>query len=97
MDAIKELICPELLILIPVLYFIGIAIKKSVLVSDKYIPSFLGIAGIVLATLYTTASAPPTGGYDLLQSLFVGITQGVLCSGCSVYVNQLLKQSGKDE
>lgn len=93
-DTIKELIRPELLVLIPVLYFIGMGIKKSETISDKYIPLLLGGTGIFLSTLYVFATA--TYG-EILQTLFVGITQGILCAGCSVYINQLLKQNGKDE
>ena len=38
MDSIMEFISPELLILIPVLYFVGLAIKNSATVADKFIP-----------------------------------------------------------
>lgn len=97
MEAIKEFICPELLILIPVLYFIGVGFKKSATIPDKYIPILLGVIGIVLATVYTAASTPPSNVAEVLQMVFAGITQGVLCSGCSVYVNQIVKQTGKGE
>lgn len=93
-DVIKELIRPELLVLIPVLYFIGMGIKKSETISDKYIPLLLGAFGIFLSVLYVFTTA--TYG-EILQTLFVGITQGILCAGCSVYINQLLKQNGKDD
>ena len=38
METMKELIRPELLVLIPVLYFTGMGLKKSVSVLDKHIP-----------------------------------------------------------
>ena len=44
-EAFKEFIKPELLILIPVLYLIGIGMKKSE-VKDKFIPLLLGIVAI---------------------------------------------------
>ena len=89
MEAIKEFIRPELLVLIPVLYFIGTGLKQSVLVPDNYIPLLLGAAGIILSTLYTAAASQAE---NVLMMIFVGITQGILCAGCSVYVNQLIKQ-----
>ena len=97
MDAIMEFISPELVVLIPVLYFIGLGIKNSSAVADKLIPLILGCVGIVLAVLYTFATTPVAGFTEALQAAFVSITQGVLCAGCSVYVNQLIKQNGKDE
>lgn len=96
-ETIQELIRPELLILIPVLYFIGVAIKKSATIADKFIPMLLGVIGIVLASIYVVATTPPANAADVFQALFAGITQGVLCAGFSVYVNQLIKQTGKDE
>ena len=97
MEIIKELIRPELLVLIPVLYFIGIGIKKSATIADKLIPVLLGVVGIALATIYVAATTPPASGADFLNTAFAGVTQGVLCAGCSVYVNQIVKQTGKDE
>lgn len=45
METMKELIRPELLVLIPVLYFTGMGLKKSASVLDKHIPLLLGGAG----------------------------------------------------
>lgn len=97
MEYIQELIRPELLILIPVLYFIGIAIKKSEKIADKFIPILLGVCGIVLATIYVFATTLVAGVPEGLQAIFAGVTQGILCAGCSVYVNQIVKQNGKDD
>ena len=95
-DLLKEFIKPELLILIPVLYLLGVALKKSQ-VKDKLIPWILGGSAIVLALIYIAATAAFTGWQSILLGVFSGVTQGALCAGASVYVNQLVKQSGKDE
>lgn len=97
MENIQELIRPELLILIPVLYFIGMGLKRSEKTADKFIPLILGVIGIALSTLYVTATTPITNAADILQVIFAGVTQGVLCAGCAVYANQVIKQNGKDE
>lgn len=89
MTNIEQYVKPELLILIPVLYFVGAMIKKSKLIGDNNIPLIVGVVGVVLATLYTMAT---TAQQNWFQSIFVGITQGILCAGCSVYANQLIKQ-----
>ena len=48
-----EYIKPELLILVPVLYVIGMAIKKTSLIADKLIPLAVGPTGILLLSIRT--------------------------------------------
>lgn len=97
MENIVNYIKPELLVLIPVLYFLGTGLKHSEAVADKHIPILLGAAGVSLALIWVLASSGMSGAQDILQAIFAAITQGVLCAGCSVYVDQLGKQAGKDE
>lgn len=88
---------PELLILIPVLYLIGIGIKKSK-IRDNFIPLILGAIGIILSGLYIFAVAPAFADvYAILTAIFTAITQGILCAGASVYINQIIKQSEKED
>lgn len=91
MEALQSYIKPELLILIPVLYLLGAALKKSEF-RDKLIPWILGGAGVLLACLYIVANE----GFTAI-GVFTAITQGVLCAGASVFVNQLSKQTKKVE
>lgn len=97
MENIVNYIKPELLVLIPVLYFLGTAFKRSEAVLDKHIPILLGATGVALALLWVLASSDMVGAQNVLQAVFAAVTQGVLCAGCSVYVDQLGKQHGKDE
>lgn len=92
MEQITNYIQPELLILIPVLYFIGIGAKKTSLIADKLIPIVLGAAGIVLATIYVLAVNDVSGWQQVMTAIFTAITQGVLCAGASVFCNQVYKQ-----
>lgn len=92
----QDYIKPELLILIPVLYLIGVAVKKSNL-SDKFIPFIIGIVSIILCAVWVFANSPITTGTEIATAIFTAFTQGVLLAGASVYVNQLVKQTGKDE
>lgn len=82
-----------MLILIPVLYVIGMAIKNTEAIKDKFIPLILGGASIVLAFLMLITS----GATDILSCIVAAVTQGVLCAGASVYVNQIIKQSKGDK
>ena len=77
-----DYIRPELLILVPVLYFLGEIIKSS-----RYIPAVLGIVGVALSLLYVlgTEAFSATG-------VFTAITQGILVAGTAVYTNELIDQ-----
>ena len=93
---LNEYIKPELLVLIPVLYLIGTAVKKSK-IADKFIPWILGGVSVALSALWILATSFPANAAEAALAVFTAITQGVLIAGASVYVNQLVKQTGKDE
>lgn len=95
-DMLKEFIKPELLVLVPVLYMFGSALKNSQ-ISNKHIPWLLGVFSVILSVMFIFATSEVEGTKATLISIFSGITQGILCAGASVYVNQLVKQSGKSE
>lgn len=88
----QEFIKPELLILIPVLYLIGMAIKKSK-INDRHIPWILGVCGVLLSGVYLFATEPIGGSQAVATALFTALTQGILCAGASVYVDQIIKQA----
>ena len=56
MEEIMKYVKPELLMVAVVLYFIGIGLKQSQAVRDKYIPLILGGIGIVLCAVWGFAS-----------------------------------------
>ena len=93
---VMTFIKPELLILIPVLYTVGLGIKKSK-VSDSYIPLILGIVSIFLSTLWVISTSDIKNWQDAVYAVFMSITQGILTAGASVYVHQLYIQSKKDK
>jgi len=95
-ELLKEMIKPELLVLVPVLYIFGAALKKSQIL-DKYIPMLLGLVSMVLGVVYLLATSSLATWQEIMLAFFSGITQGVLCAGASVYVNQVIKQSAKGE
>lgn len=95
-EMLKEFIKPELLVLIPVLYLIGIALKHSQ-IADKHIPMILGISSVFLCFLFIFATSVINGWQEATMAMFSGFTQGILCAGASVYVNQFIKQHSKKE
>ena len=92
----EEYIKPELLIMIPVLYIIGLGIKKSA-VSDKHIPLILGVCSILMAAMWVIATSELSSLQDVSNAIFVSFSQGILTAGTSVYINQLYIQSKKEE
>ena len=92
----QEYIKTELLILIPVLFFVGQGLKKSKL-PDKWIPALLGITGGTLAAVGVLATGEISNCKELAAALFTAVTQGVLVAGASVYVKQLCIQANKHD
>ena len=93
-DLLKEFIKPELIVLIPVLYLIGKAIKGSHIV-NWLIPYILGISGIVLCLLWVLPTIKVFCWQEVSLAIFTAITQGILIAGASVYIDQLIKQNIK--
>jgi hypothetical protein len=73
-------ISPVVYALIPALYVVGVAMKKTPKLPDWLIPWLLLPLGIL-------------GGGFIIGWNVTGIIQGVLCTGMTVYGNQLFKQS----
>jgi cell shape-determining protein MreD len=94
-EMVKEFIKPELLVLIPVLYIIGVGFKKSILLQDRFIPVVLGLISIFLSGMYIFATTNMTGAKEITMAIFTALTQGVLLAGASVYANQIYKQFKK--
>ena len=80
-----------------VLYFIGIGLKKSETVADKYIPAILGVVGVVICGIYVVATCDLKGTQNIAMAIFTAIVQGILVAGLSNYVNQVFKQLNKAE
>lgn len=80
---ITKYITENALILIPVLYIIGMIIKGTEKISDKYIPLILLFFGIC-------------GTIAIIGLHVNSVIQGVLVTGATVYTNQIIKQKNKD-
>jgi hypothetical protein len=87
----KEFVRPELLILIPVLYFLGWIIKKSAC-KDWLIPLILAGAGIVLSGLWIAGWQPADVGNNVYGFIFSAIVQGTLVAGTAVFFNNVKTQ-----
>ena len=106
MEQILNYVKPELVVVAIVLYFVGIGLKNTEKVADKYIPVILGIIGIVICGIYVVATCDLKGTQNIAMAIFLcgklsiqlsSLQQGILVAGLSNYVNQLIKQMNKDE
>ena len=97
MEQIMNYVKPELLVLAVVLYFVGMAMKKTEAISDKYIPVTIGTIGILLCGIWVVATSPMGGMQEIAMAVFTAIVQGILVAGLSTYVNKVIKQHNKEE
>ncbi len=81
---IMQYITQNALELIPVLYILGMILKNTERISDRYIPVILLAFGIA-------------GAIAIMGLNIESVIQGVLVTGATVYANQLVKQKGKDK
>lgn len=88
---------PELIVVAIVLYFIGMWLKQSQTIKDKYIPLLLGGMGVAISAIYVFANCACGTGQEIALAVFTAITQGILVAGLSTYVNQMVKQLKKEE
>lgn len=72
------------LILVPALYVLGLILKGTEKVQDKYIPVILLPVGII-------------GSVAMMGLSVQAFIQGILVVGAAVYTNQLIKQMKKDD
>ena len=92
----EEYIKPELLTFVPVIYFIGIGIKKSH-ISDRLIPILLGIISVIITALFVFSTSEINTWQSISSAIITSITQGILIAATSVYANQIYVQNRKDE
>ena len=83
MNELTSYIKEYALVLIPMLYVIGMILKGIDNIKDKYIPLLLLVVGI-------------SGSIGLNGISMDSIIQGILVTGVTVYTNQLVVQSKKD-
>lgn len=97
MEQIINYVKPELIVVAVVLYFVGMGLKQSQTVANKYIPAILGLLGVVICGIYVVATCSLTGTQNVAMAIFTAIVQGILVAGLSTYINQIIKQSEKEE
>lgn len=91
MSELGNMVDARLMVLVPVLFLLGAALKKSP-VRDWLIPYLLAAAGAALSFAFFAGAGLPKDAAGFFGMLFSAVTQGVLCAACSVYAKNLWKQ-----
>ncbi len=92
-DELVSLIRPELLILMPVLCFLGYLIKNKTTIASNNIPFILLGCSVFLTAVWMLGQTPITGFAQAMTLLFSILVQGSLVSAASVFAHQLYKQA----
>lgn len=87
-------IAPEMLVLVPVLYGMGIVLKQTAL-KDQFIPAILTVISVLFTILYIFSEKAISTPQEIAQALFTALTQGILIASASVYTNEVVKQAKK--
>ncbi len=74
-EIIKEFIDPQLIIIVPMLWGIGMALKQS-RIENRFIPVLLLICSCAVVILHLFSRNPLTDFQLAAACLFAGITQG---------------------
>jgi len=77
-----EYVIEQALVLIPALYVLGMIIKHTQFIEDRYIPVILLVVGVI-------------GSIFMLGVTVEAVIQGILVTGVAVFTNQLVKQASK--
>ena len=97
MEQLSEYIKPELLVVAAVLFVLRKALQKTALIKEKYIPLWVGGAGIIICSVYVFAVCDCRSGGNIAMAFFTSITQGILVAGLSAYAGQLGKKLHKKD
>lgn len=74
-------------------YAVAYTIKKAELMKEKYIPLGLVVIGAILGIFAFISKMPSYPANDIISAIAVGIYSSLMAVG----VNQVFKQTGKDE
>lgn len=92
-SVLRELIKPELLILVPFCWVVGKFIRQGKMFENKIIPSILWSIGVIFSFLYLMFMVK--SDYDLVQTIISSIVNGSFISAIAVFGNEQLKQFKK--
>ncbi|WP_195542932.1 phage holin family protein [Massiliimalia timonensis] len=89
-ELLNEYIRSELIVVIPVLYFLGRILRRSKVLC-KRIPGILLVVSLAVTALYTFSVCDVSSLKNFYACLFSIVTQGVLLTGGSMFIHEMVK------
>ncbi len=74
-ESLQGLIDPALIIIVPMLWGIGLAAKKST-IENRFIPAILLVCSCLVSMLHLAGNMLSADGADKAACIFAGLTQG---------------------
>ncbi len=84
---IMSFVTSDMVFLIPVMFVIGIVLKKVKVVPNEWIPIILIIIAMIMTTAFMEVWNDPSP-----KAWVVALTQGILIAGAAVLTDQVPKQ-----
>ena len=81
-ETIQEFIDPQIMVVIPMLWGVGMAVKKST-IENRFIPVILLICSCAVVMLHLTSTNLILDTQSLSACIFAGITQGSVIWLCA--------------
>ena len=95
MEQLAQYIGANYAILVAVLYFLGCGLKALKPFPNQFIPLALTACGIGLACLSVLSRYQEYANWA--AALFDGVVPGILCTGMSVYVHEVIVHCGQNK
>ena len=83
---------PELLILVPCMWYFGTILKKNQKLENWAIPFIILFVSVLMSVAWFVINME-TAEYDLAQAIWAGISQGIIVAMVTDYTVNLTRQS----
>ena len=88
MSLVNVYVRAELMILVPVLYFLQKLLVKTKL-AGTLLPLVLAIISVLMSGIYTFATVSPLKWHSILLAIFMSVSQGILISGAASSIDTI--------
>ena len=94
-EMIQEFIDPQLLIVVPMLWGVGMAVKKST-IENRFIPAVLLVCSCLVVTLHLMGTNTVAGSQAVAACMFAAASQGSVIWLCAWLGYEKLLKNGED-
>lgn len=92
LDLVNGYVVGEIILLVPILIYLGSVLKKTSKVHDTLIPDILCLVAIPVVAIYNVSTNTPTSLHEWVVLGLVSCSVGIVLGTTSVGLNQLKRQ-----